>query len=126
MSSLAARFRQTLAQQLDVDAADGRGAWLLRLAFRPPRPGQRDWPAHWARRLGSYLRFELALGPDEGAGTWLKRLFFRPYRRRVRLAMDLRSARHHRGCDRVRAAAHSWGSRAPRRSRAHWCERRPA
>jgi len=100
MSSLAARFRQTLAQQLDVDAADGRGAWLLRLAFRPPRPGQRDWPAHWARRLGSYLRFELALGPDEGAGTWLKRLFFRPYRRRVRLAMDLRSARHHRGADR--------------------------
>jgi len=100
MSSLAARFRQTLAQQLDVDAAGGRGAWLLRLAFRPPRPGQRDWPAHWARRLGSYLRFELALGPDEGAGTWLKRLFFRPYRRRVRLAMDLRSARHHRGADR--------------------------
>lgn len=94
------RLRPTLEQELGVDAGADRGMWLLRLVFRPPPPGRRDWPALWARRLGNRLRFEIDVGADEGAGTWLKRLFFRPRRRRVQLAANLRSVRHQRGARR--------------------------
>ncbi|ULU23162.1 UDP-forming cellulose synthase catalytic subunit [Dyella terrae] len=99
-ASMMSRLRRTLAQQLGVNAEAERGTWLLRLVFRAPRPGQRDWPAVWAERLGRHLRFELAMEPGEGAGAWFKRLFFRPRRRRVRLAANLRSARHYRGARR--------------------------
>jgi cellulose synthase (UDP-forming) len=99
-ASLMSRLRRTLAQQLGVNADAGRGTWLLRLVFRAPRPGHRDWPAVWTERLGRHLRFELAMEPGEGAGAWVKRLFFRPRRRRVRLAANLRSARHYRGAHR--------------------------
>ena len=94
------RVRHSLARRLGVEAGAGRGAWLLRLLFRAPPPGQRDWPALWAERLGHYLRSELALGENESHATWLKRVFFRQRRRRAHLATNLRSARHHRGARR--------------------------
>ena len=99
-SAIAQRMRATLARQIGADAQADAGQWWLRLLFREPRPGQPDWAAIGVRRLGRHLRFELAVGADDGAGAWLRRLFFRPRRRRVRLATNLRSARHHRGARR--------------------------
>ncbi len=93
----AARVKTALAQELGVDKDAGGGLWLLRLIFRPPRPGQRDWAVRGANALGHRLRFELSVRDDDGASAWFKRLFFRPLRRREHLAADLRRARHRRG-----------------------------
>jgi cellulose synthase (UDP-forming) len=92
-----ARFKAMVARQIGVEPGDGVRLWLVRLVFRPPRPGQRDWAAHQSAALARYLRNELAVGQEDGTGTWLKRLFFRPRRRRGHLAADLRMARHQRG-----------------------------
>ncbi len=99
-ASMRSRLRSALARELDIDADAGRGMWALRLVFRAPRAGQRDWSAIAAERLGRHLRDELGMEPDESAGAWLWRLFFRPRRRRVRLAANPRSARHYRGARR--------------------------
>ncbi|WP_267225965.1 UDP-forming cellulose synthase catalytic subunit [Dyella silvae] len=91
------RAKQLLARQLGVEPGDSGSLWALRLVFRPPREGQRDWVLHWFQGMERRLRSELDVNADASIGTWIKHLFFRPPRRRVRLAANLRSVRHHRG-----------------------------
>jgi cellulose synthase (UDP-forming) len=95
-----ARFKSLLARQLGIEHDAGTSEWLVRLLFQPPRPGRRDWVLQWCQGLERRLRSELDVSADAGFGTWLQRLFFRPPRRRVRLAANLRSLRHHRGARR--------------------------
>ncbi|RDJ00612.1 UDP-forming cellulose synthase catalytic subunit [Dyella solisilvae] len=85
------------AQELGVGADAGGRVWLVRLLFRPPRPGQRDWALHWSNALARHMRDELAVGERDGMGVWFRRLFFRPRRRRVRLAADMRKIGQRRG-----------------------------
>lgn len=92
-----ARIKAELARQVGVKDGEGVRLWLVRLAFRQPALGQRDWAADGSETLARHLRNELALREGEGAGAWIKRLLFRPRRRRGHLAADLRQARHHRG-----------------------------
>ncbi|CAM2160771.1 UDP-forming cellulose synthase catalytic subunit [Paraburkholderia tropica] len=82
--------RRVGAPQLDLAADAPRGQWLLRLFFRPPRPGKRDWPALVFTTLGNDIVERLNMGGDRSAGAWIWRLFLRPRRARRRLAADLR------------------------------------
>lgn len=92
-----ARIRALVARRLGVESGDGMRLWLVRLVFRPPGPGQRDWAARGSEALARYLHNELAMRDGESAGAWLTRLCFRPRRRRGHLAADLRQARRQRG-----------------------------
>ncbi|WP_199100235.1 UDP-forming cellulose synthase catalytic subunit [Dyella sp. ASV21] len=91
------RIKRVTAQQIGVGVDAGAHLWALRLAFRQPRPGQRDWAVHAYGAVAGHLRNELGVTEKAGVGTWLGRLFFRPRRRRAHLAADLRHARHQRG-----------------------------
>ncbi len=93
---LATRFKQMLARQIGVDADAQAGVWAVRLVFRQPKAGRRDWALHAAEALSRQLRDELGVREGDHAATWFTRLCFRPRRRRGRLATDLRSARHYR------------------------------
>ncbi|WP_335930037.1 UDP-forming cellulose synthase catalytic subunit [Paraburkholderia pallida] len=89
-TSFWARLRRVGARELSVAADAAFGLWLLRLFFRPPRPGKRDWPALAFAALGREIADQLDVGDDRSKGAWLLRLFLRPRRARRRLAADLR------------------------------------
>ncbi|SMG56378.1 UDP-forming cellulose synthase catalytic subunit [Paraburkholderia susongensis] len=65
-------------------------AWLVRLVFRPPRPGKPDLPMLWSDRLTRYLAAQLGIGLDHRWNVWLWRFVFRTRFRRPRFAADLR------------------------------------
>ncbi|MCG5076809.1 UDP-forming cellulose synthase catalytic subunit [Paraburkholderia tagetis] len=92
-SALWAGLRQAGARKLSVAADAAFGPWLLRLFFRPPRPGKRDWPALAFAALGREIVEQLDMDHDRSTRAWLLRLFLRPRRVRRRLAADLRSQR---------------------------------
>ncbi len=79
-----------IAPRLGVGAEASQGMWLLRLFFRAPRPGARDWPLIAFDKLGRELAAKLDMGRDRSSRMWLRRLFLRPPQRRRRLAADLR------------------------------------
>lgn len=84
-----------------TDAAPRASDWMLRLFFRPPRPGKRDIPAEWASLIYRRAVARLGLGKRRAPGMWLWRLFVRPPRPRVRLAADLRRQHSNRQPERT-------------------------
>ncbi|WP_321888711.1 UDP-forming cellulose synthase catalytic subunit [Paraburkholderia bannensis] len=105
-SALWLGLRRVSAPRLGVAADADFGDWLLRLFFRAPRPGQRDWPALAFASLGDDIAARLDMGRDRGKGAWLLRLFLRPRRSRRRLAADLRTV--HKQPHLHRIAARVW------------------
>ena len=87
---LTLRLRALMARGLELSEQTARGEWLVRLFFRPPRPGARDWPAEfsaWLRRRGAE---RLGVDAHHGMGLRLWRLFGRQPRARRRLAAPTR------------------------------------
>ncbi|XQU74305.1 hypothetical protein EPAKOI_002026 [Cupriavidus sp. H18C2] len=86
-----------VARELGVGASGGAVPrawdWLLRLFFRPPRPGKPDIPAEWAALIYRRAVARLGLGKRRTPAAWLWRLIIRPPRPRVRLAADPRKQR---------------------------------
>jgi cellulose synthase (UDP-forming) len=104
MNAIASGWRQwttaaraCIARRLGVSADAGTtphfGDWLLRLFFRPPRPGKRDIPAEWSALIYRRAKLRLGIGKRAHSGTWVWRLFVRPPKPRVRLAADPRKQR---------------------------------
>ena len=92
-----ASARRRVARELGVGTSTSpvphAGDWLLRLFFRPPRPGKPDIPAEWATLIYRRAVARLGIGKRPSAGTWVWRLFVRPPKPRVRLAADPRKQR---------------------------------
>ncbi|KWW37574.1 cellulose synthase (UDP-forming) [Cupriavidus metallidurans] len=93
LSELFSGARDRVARALGVTRTANAGNWLLRLFFRPPRPGKRDIPAEWAAQVHRRAMTRLGIGKRQGTGTWMWRLFIRPPRPRFRLAADPRKQR---------------------------------
>jgi len=87
------RIRDRVAQKIGVASTADPANWLLRVFFRPPRPGKPDIPAQWAALIYQRAVARLGIGRRQGAGTWLWRLFVRPPKPRHRLAADPRKQR---------------------------------
>ncbi|GMG90632.1 UDP-forming cellulose synthase catalytic subunit [Cupriavidus metallidurans] len=85
--------RDRVARALGVARTANAGNWLLRLFFRPPRPGKRDIPAEWAAQVHKRAMTRLGIGKRQSTGAWLWRLFIRPPKPRHRLAADPRKQR---------------------------------
>lgn len=87
---LTLRLRAALAQGLDLGEQPARGDWLVRLFFRPARPGKRDWPAEFAAWLSRRGAERLGIDPRHSLPRRVWRLFVRPPRPRRRLAAPTR------------------------------------
>ena len=93
LSELFSGARDRVARALGVARTANAGNWLLRLFFRPPRPGKRDIPAEWAAQVHKRAMTRLGIGKRQSTGAWLWRLFIRPPKPRHRLAADPRKQR---------------------------------
>ncbi|MBV8273003.1 MAG: glycosyltransferase, partial [Cupriavidus sp.] len=87
------RMRDRVAREIGVASTADPANWLLRVFFRPPRPGKPDIPAEWAALIYQRAVARLGIGRRQSAGTWLWRLFVRPPKPRMRLAADPRKQR---------------------------------
>ncbi|MBY4896301.1 UDP-forming cellulose synthase catalytic subunit [Cupriavidus sp. AU9028] len=103
-------FFAMLADELGLHEDAGRRQWLVRLFFRPPRPGRRDWPALGVDWLLQGMTERLGLGGRQRRGLWLWRLFVRAPRPRRKLAADTRR-RHLAADDEPQSKLRQWLAR---------------